>query len=159
MMKNENQKNALLTLQEAGIAKTSQRLAVLNILLAAAMPLSANTIRQNLQTQASIDKVTVYRILSLFKQHRIIRELASAGGANYYEMAALGNPVHPHFNCRICGSFTCLAPMPFTKAPELILSKDDYSIDHIEINISGLCSCCRDTIKPESPKRYYRKGE
>ena len=143
MITDSKHKDALLTLQKAGISKTSQRLAVLDILLAATTPLSVNAIRQALETKANIDKVTVYRILSLFKQHRIIRELASAGGANYYEMAALENPVHPHFNCRICGAFTCLAPMPFTKAPELILSKDDYSIDHIEINISGLCACCR----------------
>jgi Fur family ferric uptake transcriptional regulator len=147
MMKNENQKDALLTLQEAGIAKTSQRLAVLNILLAATMPLSANTIRQNLQTQARIDKVTVYRILSLFKQRGIIREIASAGGANYFEMATLENPLHPHFSCRNCGTFTCLAPLSFTQAPELILPKDNYSIDHIEINISGLCACCRSAIE------------
>lgn len=157
MMKNENQKDALLTLQEAGIAKTSQRLAVLDILLAATMPLSANTIRQNLQTQASIDKVTVYRILSLFKQSGIIREIASAGGANYFEMATLENPLHPHFSCRNCGAFTCMAPQPFIKTPELILSKGDYSIEHVEINISGLCSYCRNTGKPESQKRCHRK--
>ena len=134
---------ALLTLQKAGISKTSQRLAVLDILLTATTPLSVNTIRQSLETKANIDKVTIYRILSLFRQCGIIREIASAGGANYFEMAALENPLHPHFNCRNCGAFTCLAPLPFTQAPELILSKDDYSIDHIEINISGLCACCR----------------
>jgi Fe2+ or Zn2+ uptake regulation protein len=134
---------ALLTLQKAGISKTSQRLAVLDILLTATTPLSVNTIRQSLETKANIDKVTIYRILSLFRQRGIIREIASAGGANYFEMAALENPLHPHFNCRNCGAFTCLAPLPFTQAPELILSKDDYSIDHIEINISGLCACCR----------------
>ena len=148
-MKNENQKDALLTLKEAGIAKTSQRLAVLNILLTATMPLSANTIRQNLQTQASIDKVTVYRILSRFKQSGIIREIASAGGANYFEMATLENPLHPHFSCRNCGTFTCLAPLSFTQAPELILPKDDYSIDHIEINISGLCAGCRNATNQQ----------
>ena len=134
---------ALLTLQKAGISKTSQRLAVLDILLTATTPLSVNTIRQSLETKANIDKVTIYRILSLFRQRGIIREIASAGGANYFEMTALKNPLHPHFNCRNCGAFTCLAPLPFTQAPELILSKDDYSIDHIEINISGLCACCR----------------
>ena len=149
MVTNSKHKDALLTLQKAGISKTSQRLAVLDILLTATTPLSVNAIRQALETKANIDKVTVYRILSLFKQHRIIREIASAGGANYFEMAALGNPVHPHFNCRICGAFTCLAPMPFTKAPELILSKDDYSIDHIEINISGLCACCRNSTNQQ----------
>ena len=140
---------ALLTLQKAGISKTSQRLAVLDILLTATTPLSVNTIRQSLETKANIDKVTIYRILSLFRQRGIIREIASAGGANYFEMTTLENPLHPHFNCRNCGAFTCLAPLPFTQAQELMLSKDDYSIDHIEINISGLCVCCRNATKPQ----------
>jgi Fur family ferric uptake transcriptional regulator len=147
MVTNSTHKDALLTLQKAGISKTSQRLAVLDILLKATMPLSVNTIRQALETKASIDKVTVYRILSLLRQRGIIREIASAGGANYFEIATLENPLHPHFSCRNCGAFTCLAPLPFTQAPELILSKDDYSIDHIEINISGLCACCRNATE------------
>ena len=149
MVTDSKHKDALLTLQKAGISKTSQRLAVLDILLKATTPLSVNTIRQSLETKARIDKVTVYRILTLFRQRGIIREIASAGGANYFEMATLENPLHPHFSCRNCGTFTCLAPLPFTQAPELILSKDDYSIDHIEINISGLCACCRNTTKPQ----------
>jgi Fur family transcriptional regulator, ferric uptake regulator len=149
MVTDSKHKDALLTLQNAGISKTSQRQAVLDILLKATTPLSVNTIRQSLKTKASIDKVTVYRILTLFRQRGIIREIASAGGANYFEMATLGNPLHPHFSCRNCGAFTCLAPLPFAQAPELILSKDDYSIDHIEINISGLCACCRNATNPQ----------
>jgi Fur family ferric uptake transcriptional regulator len=147
MVTNLKHKDALLILQKAGISKTSQRLAVLDILFKATTPLSVNAIRQALETESNIDKVTVYRILSLFRQRGIIREIASAGGANYFEMATLENPLHPHFSCRNCGAFTCLAPLSFTQAPELILPKDDYSIDHIEINISGLCACCRNATE------------
>jgi Fe2+ or Zn2+ uptake regulation protein len=43
--------------------------------------------------------------------------------------------------------------------PELILSKDDYSIEHIEINISGLCADCRDTTNTESRKQYIEEKE
>jgi Fur family transcriptional regulator, ferric uptake regulator len=150
---------AVLALRKAGISKTSQRLAVLNILFAATKPLNANTIRQSLKTKTSIDKVTVYRILSIFKERGIIREIASVGGIGYFEMITSENHLHPHFSCRSCGTLTCMTPQPFIKMPDLILSKDDYSIEHIEINISGICSGCRDTIKPESLKRYYRKGE
>jgi Fe2+ or Zn2+ uptake regulation protein len=146
--------DALLTLQKAGISKTSQRLAVLNVLLKAKTPLCANTIRQSLKTKISIDKVTIYRILSIFKQRNIIREIASSGGVNFFEMITLDNPIHPHFSCKNCGAFTCLAPIPFTEAQESILSGNDYSIEHIEINISGTCSDCRTATEPESQKRY-----
>jgi len=149
MVTDSKHKDALLTLQKSGISKTLQRLAVLDILLKATSPLSVNTIRQLLETKANIDKVTVYRILSLFRQRGIIREISSAGGGNYFEMATLENPLHPHFSCRNCGAFTCLAPMPFTQAQELILSEDDHCIDHIEINISGICACCRNATNQQ----------
>ncbi|MEN6422877.1 MAG: Fur family transcriptional regulator [Smithella sp.] len=143
---------ALLALKKAGISKTSQRLAVLDALLQSAKPLNANTIRQSLKAKASIDKVTIYRILSLFKKRGIVREIASAGGANYFEVVSKKNPAHPHFNCRNCGEFTCIDTKFTVKMPDSILLKDDYSIEHIEINVSGLCSDCRDTMKSELSK-------
>lgn len=148
--------NALLTLQNAGISKTSQRLAVLDILLKAQTPLCANTIRQMLKIKASIDKVTIYRILSLFKQRKIVREIASSGGVNFFEMVTAENPIHPHFSCQNCGTFTCLAPIPLTQAQESVLSENDYSIEHVEINISGICSNCRNAAKPALQKKYNR---
>lgn len=154
---NTKKVDALLALQKAGISKTSQRIAVLNILLNATKPLSANTIRQLLNTKAGIDKVTVYRILTLFKKSGIVREMASTSGANYFEMATLDNPLHPHFSCRSCGTLTCLEPISFTQEPESILSNSDYSIDHVEINISGLCADCKNTSNPELSKKHYKK--
>jgi len=147
----ENTK-ALLALQMAGISKTSQRLAVLDILFKSGKPLSANTIRRLLKAKASIDKVTVYRILALFKKSGMVREIASAGGMNYFEMLSKENPAHPHFNCRNCGELTCMETQIAVKMPELISSKGNYSIEHIEINVSGLCSDCRNMIKPELSK-------
>ena len=149
MIIDSKHKDAMLILQKAGISRTSQRLAVLNILFKATIPLSVNAIRRELETKASVDKVTIYRILHLFRQRGIIREITSTGGASYFEMATSENPLHPHFSCKNCGTFTCLAPLSFTQAPELILPKDDYSIDHIEINISGLCACCRNVTKQQ----------
>jgi Fur family transcriptional regulator, ferric uptake regulator len=155
MVTNIENTDALLALQKAGLSKTSQRLAVLNVLLKATTPLSANIIRQSLKSKASIDKVTIYRILSLFRQRGIIREIASAGGVSFFEIITLENPMHPHFSCRNCGAFTCLSPIPFTQAQESILSGNDYSIENIEINISGICSDCRTTTKHDSQKQYH----
>jgi Fur family transcriptional regulator, ferric uptake regulator len=157
MASNTKKVDALLALQKVGISKTSQRIAVLNILLTATKPLSAITIRQSLNAKNGIDKVTVYRILTLFKKSGIVREIASASGANYFEIATLDNPLHPHFSCRSCGTVTCLEPISFTQEPESILSNGDYSIDHVEINISGLCSDCRNTSHPEQTKKHYKK--
>ena len=113
---------ALLALRKAGISKTAQRLAVLNILLTATKPLNASNIRQSLKTKSGVDKVTVYRILSILKKRGIIREVASSGGVGYFEMITSEYSMHPHFNCRKCGTLTCMTPQPFIKMPDLILS-------------------------------------
>lgn len=139
-------KDILHILQKAGLSKTPQRIAVLNILINAAVPVNINSIRQELEKQTRIDRVTIYRILSLFKQHSIIREITSSGGANYFELATMENPVHPHFLCRNCETLSCLEPLTFSQAKWLTPDKD-YSIEHIEINISGLCASCRNATK------------
>ena len=148
----ENTK-ALFALHKAGISKTSKRLAVLNILLKATKPLSATTIRQALKEKVNIDKVTVYRILSVFCERGIIREIASAGDVSYFEMASREKHQHPHFSCRTCGALTCMPPQPSIKISDFISAKENCSIEHIEINVSGICSSCHDTVKPKPQKR------
>jgi Fur family transcriptional regulator, ferric uptake regulator len=140
-------KDTLPILQKAGLSKTPQRIAVLKILMNAVVPVNINSIRQELESKIRIDKVTIYRILSLFKQHMIIREITSMGGANYFELATMKNPVHPHFICRNCAALSCLEPLTFSQANQWLTPDKDYSIEHIEINISGLCANCRNATK------------
>jgi len=154
MNKNAKDKDGLDILQRAGIYKTPQRLAVLNILLKSTTPLNVSCVRELLTGKNRIDRVTVYRILSLFKQRGIIREITSTGGVNFIEMATQENPVHPHFSCRSCGMLSCLEPLTFSQSHQLISAKEDYRVDHIEINISGVCSGCRNatTLQKQSGK-------
>jgi Fe2+ or Zn2+ uptake regulation protein len=143
---NSKEKNALHILLKAGLSKTPQRIAVINILADVPAPVNINSIRQALKSKITIDRVTIYRILSLFKQHGIIREIASASGG-FFELATGENPVHPHFICRNCEKLSCLEPLTFSQATPWLSPTGDYSIDHIEINISGLCAECCNAIK------------
>jgi Fur family transcriptional regulator, ferric uptake regulator len=140
-------KATLHILQKSGLSKTPQRIAVLNILMNAVVPVNINSIRQALESKIRIDRVTVYRILSLFKQHMIIREITSPGGNNYFELATMENPVHPHFLCRKCEALSCLEPLTFSQANHWLTPDKEYSIENIEINISGLCASCRNATK------------
>jgi Fur family transcriptional regulator, ferric uptake regulator len=140
-------KAVLQILQKSALSKTPQRIAVLNVLMNAVIPLNMNGIRQALESKIRIDRVTIYRILSLFKQHMIIREITSPGGSNYFELATMENPVHPHFLCRQCEELSCLEPLTFSQAYQWLTPDKEYSIDNIEINISGLCARCRNATK------------
>ncbi len=142
MKKSMTKPPAIETLRQAGIAQTPQRRAVLKILQAADQPLRVGVIRERLEKHTRINKVTVYRIISLFKKQGIIRDVLSAGGAVYVEMATSDHPVHPHFSCKSCGTLNCLTPLTFSQARQLMAARDNYSVEHIEINISGLCNGC-----------------
>jgi Fur family transcriptional regulator, ferric uptake regulator len=144
---NTKEKNALHILLKAGLSKTPQRIAVINILTEVPAPVNINSIRQALKAKIQIDRVTIYRILSLLKQHGIIREIASAGGTAFFELATGENPVHPHFICRNCEKLSCLEPLTFSQATQWFSPTGDYSIEDIEINISGLCAGCRNATK------------
>lgn len=68
MKKNITDHSVLETLQRVGIAATTQRLAVLKILQQAAQPISINDLLEKLDAETRINKVTVYRIMSLLKK-------------------------------------------------------------------------------------------
>ena len=149
---------AVMTLKSAGISTTQQRLAVLNILQQATKPLSVGDIRKKLESVCSVNKVTIYRIITLLKKQRIIRDISSASGSLYFEMATSDHPVHPHFNCTNCGTVNCLTPLTFSQARQILRDPpDNFSVDHIEINISGLCNGCLHATKLQ--KQTFKKGQ
>ncbi len=133
--------NAEETLRRAGLQKTAQRLAVLDLLARTAEPLTAADIFQRLPEEQRVNRVTVYRILSSYTRKGIIREFESKKGIHHYEWAQPLVPPHPHFNCRTCGTMICmtafLSPCPW----EQVVNRPDFIIENI--SISGLCGLCR----------------
>lgn len=68
MKKHITDPDVVEALKQAEIAATPPRMAVLKILQNASGPLNINIIRARLETNIRINKVTVYRIISLFKE-------------------------------------------------------------------------------------------
>jgi Fur family transcriptional regulator, ferric uptake regulator len=134
--------NAEDTLKQAGLQKTAQRLAVLDILTRAEQPLTSGDVFLRLPREQKVNRVTVYRILSSYTRKGIIREFESKRGTHYYERAWPLIPPHPHFNCRACGTMICmtafLSPYPWE---QIMVNQSDCVIENI--SISGLCGLCR----------------
>lgn len=137
--------DASQTLKQAGLAKTIQRMAVLESLIAAASPLSVRDILEGIRGKLKINRVTVYRILASFKEGHIIREVDAGQGSSYYEMACLHNPIHPHFNCRRCGTVLCMPPLTLSQAWDFFARPYNFSIEAVNVQITGVCSRCRET--------------
>lgn len=135
--------DAIETLKKAGLAKTTQRMAVLERLIRAERPLNAREILQETGANLKINRVTVYRILASFRDGGIIREIEAGQGMCCYEMACLHNPIHPHFRCRRCGCIVCMPPLTLSQAWEWFARPYDFSVEGVDIQLTGLCGRCR----------------
>ena len=142
MKANTEQINTEETLREAGLSKTTQRLAVLTILNHADSPLTANEIFLRLGSTNKVNKVTVYRILASYTQKGIIREFESKQGTHYYERVSPLMPFHPHFICRTCGMMICMTSFVSNEAWEKMIDQYGFSVENISIiGLCGLCKC------------------
>jgi Fur family ferric uptake transcriptional regulator len=135
--------DASQTLRNAGLAKTTQRMAVLERLINAAGPLNVRDILAETSGQMKINRVTVYRILASFRDGGIIREIEAGNGISYYEMACLHNPIHPHFHCRLCGSLLCMPPLTLSQAWDFFARPSDFAVESVNVHITGVCGLCR----------------
>ncbi len=132
------------TLKNAGLAKTSQRMAVLEKLIGAPGPLTARDLLAETSQRLKINRVTIYRILASFRDGGIVREIDAGGGTAYYEMACRHNPIHPHFHCRRCDCLICMPPLTLSQTWEWLTRPTDFSVESINVHITGVCGPCRE---------------
>ena len=130
-------------LGEAGLSKTPQRLAVMRLLINAKRPVTAGDILDGINGSLKINRVTVYRIMTTLKHKGIVREIPTADGINFYEMACIHNPNHPHFYCTGCKTMTCLEPLTQSETRNLLGGAKNFIIEGLSVNITGLCETCR----------------
>lgn len=131
------------TLQDAGLSKTQQRVAVLSALVHASVPLCVKDILDQIGLDCRINKVTVYRILDSFGTAGIIREIPTDHGQKFYEMACRHNPAHPHFYCRVCRNLSCLPSAGITEEWLKRFRFGRQTVERVVVNLSGVCTDCR----------------
>ncbi len=132
---------ALLT--DAGLGVTGNRLRVLEVVGGNNFPLSATDIFQTLARSASINRVTVYRILDLMVRYKLLERLSTAGRAFHYGLAAgAAHRTHPHFYCTRCGQMDCLSADILSVDTARLRRTFPGRIDKIEIRIDGICKNC-----------------
>ncbi len=98
---------------------------------------------KELQNILEVDKATIYRNIKHLLKKQTIREVKNSEGIGYYELnCKIHNPIHPHFECRICKRIFCLKP--FNAEDILSLSNySEYDIEEIEVKFKGICDECK----------------
>jgi len=127
-------------LKEHGVKPTANRLLVAKELHEAGRPLSLMELEERLET---VDKSSISRTLTLFKETHLVHVLEDAGGDGVrYELChAHGHEdddLHVHFHCTKCHKTFCLndIPIPQVKVP------DGYQPTSASYLIHGLCPDC-----------------
>lgn len=100
-MSNSLVDKSLVHLSEAGLRLTKQRKAMLEVLVKAENPMSAEEAHAELPT-STCDLVTVYRSLEQFERVGVVQLGVRENGTKVYCLSH-GHDHHHHLTCRICG--------------------------------------------------------
>ncbi len=122
---------------------TGPRLKVLDIMAqrsaATSQPMLEKTIGD------SIDRVTLYRVLSTFEEKGIIHKVFDLNGTATYAFCSSTcdehhhRDQHLHFMCTNCNSVYCLSKV---ELPPLSLPPG-FGIEQWSVNASGICARCQ----------------
>ena len=127
-------------LRNSGVTPTPIRLLVFRCLREADLPLSLSDIETLLDT---VDKSTISRTLSVFKEHNLLRSFNDGSGSMKYEIYQSENTGdkedhHVHFRCENCGVTRCLQSVIIPK----VVLPDGFQPKEYNYIISGLCPEC-----------------
>lgn len=126
-------------LSQHGIKPTPNRLLVARELSSAGRPLSLMELEGRLET---VDKSSIFRTLSLFRDAHLVHVLEDSGDGVRYELChASGehdDDLHVHFHCTRCHKTYCLhdVPVPPVAIPE------GYQQESNSYLIHGICPDC-----------------
>lgn len=126
-----------------GVKPTATRILVYNALINAEDALSLNDLETELET---VDKSTIFRSLTLFKQQHLVHEIDDGSGSIKYEPCYHSeeddeedNDQHAHFFCTICQHTYCLKAI---QAPKVELPHG-FEVRNINYVLKGICPNCK----------------
>jgi Fur family ferric uptake transcriptional regulator len=138
---------AARAVRDAGGRLTAPRRAVLEVLLAADGPVSAEQIADGLGGRLpGIEPVSVYRNLDWLEEIGVVRHVHAGHGAGLYRLAGAGG--HEYLVCERCATVTNLdsGQLAGVRAEIERLSGFHAHFDHFPIH--GLCPACAAGAEP-----------
>lgn len=120
--------------KKSGIKPSEKKVKLFSEIVEKKSSFDALTLYESMKNE--MDRATVYRTLTQFKEKNLIRETTNIDGKQFYENNAVKN--HPHFICNICKTVECLEEVPLNLDVHLKSKK----VQQISLNISGICENC-----------------
>lgn len=130
-------------LTAAGLDATVNRIHILEAIGNNNYPLTARDVFNVVDRAQSINRVTVYRILDLLVEKKIVERLNVGSRAAYYGLAPNENhDPHPHFYCTRCGQMDCLHSESINIDADRLRKTFPGEINRVEVRVDGICKNC-----------------
>lgn len=129
-------------LKDKGISPTPVRKLVYKSLLEAEHPVSLSDLEVLLD---SVDKSSISRTLSLFRDNHMVHSFSDGSGSMKYEVCHSpehqeGSDMHVHFHCEKCGATICFNEL---RIPQVVLP-EGFTVHETSYLISGVCDNCKE---------------
>lgn len=135
-----NRETQIGILKSRGLKATDARLKLLNCFSENGDALSYAQIQGDLR---SMDRITLYRTLSILTEKGVIHKAIETSKDTYYAICAHScsedghNHQHIHFKCESCEEVKCI-----DYNPGYHISIEGYKISNVDIQAQGICSKC-----------------
>ena len=129
-----------------GVRITRQRRAILRVIETADHHLdAAQILRWAQRTEPSVDRVTVYRTLSLLKKNGLVDELdlMHVGGEGHYYERVTGRD-HLHITCLRCAKVLEFESPYLQMILQQVASDSSFKIEVTRLEIGGYCPDCKE---------------
>lgn len=135
-------------MERKGVKPTANRILVAKILFNSDRPLTLSDLENML---VSLDKSSIFRVLSLFLTHDMIHAFEDGRGVlNYEPCKSKGecnlSDAHIHFYCESCHRSFCMNDVPL---PSIQL-REGFVPHSVSFVIKGECPQCGKRIRPVS---------
>ncbi len=130
-------------LSDHNLPATHQRLAVAEVLFAAADHLSADEVARRVAKRGEpVGTATVYRTLDLLVKSGLAKEHDFGEGFRRYEPMAAGQ-AHEHCICSSCGRVMEFSNDRLERMIALLAEEVEFRPHHHRLEIYGLCRSCQ----------------
>jgi Fe2+ or Zn2+ uptake regulation protein len=147
--------SALMLMRERGLRVSAARRLVLEALLAADGPMSAEQIAHGIGGRVpSSDIASVYRNLQAFDDIGLVRHVHLGHGPGLHALAVTGE--QEYLTCERCADYRAVAPEALDAVRELVERQFGYRASFTHFPIVGLCPSCAAALhgEPLSSARF-----
>jgi Fur family transcriptional regulator, ferric uptake regulator len=142
----EDLASAVGLMRERGLRVSAARRLVLEALLAADGPMSAEQIAEGIGGRVpSSDIGSVYRNLQKLEDIGLVRHVHLGHGPGLHALAVTGE--REYLTCERCADFRAVAPQELDAVRELVERQFGYRASFIHFPIVGLCPSCAATVR------------